>query len=150
MAVLAAYGAFLAVERVRGDDPPVPAASGNGFVASTERAIASGRLAIRLGIDLRTLGEAYVFRDAVNTEIERVRTERLHLEELVPRTRPPRADTLQSAIQAMDRLENAMAQWRDAIFLLRLGNVDAAQAAINSAIADLETAIGSWNRQKGA
>jgi hypothetical protein len=49
----------------------------------------------------------------------------------------------------MSELQVAMGQWRDAIFLLRLDNVDDAQAAIDSAVAALQQQLDTWNQQTG-
>jgi hypothetical protein len=100
-----------------------------------------------MGDNFHTLKDSYILRNQFNTEIETIRTQRANLDALLPNVVGPRADTVRASIQSMSELETAIGQWRDAIFLLRLGNVDDAQSAIESAVAQLQQQLDSWNSQ---
>jgi hypothetical protein len=146
--VLASYGGYMAWKTITDDDRPGRLPTGNGFVASSERAVFAGRIAIGLGVNLRILKDAYQFRDDVNRTIDTVRAERANLKRRSTRASGVRADIVRSSIEATDRLEAGIAQWRDAIFSLRLGNAAPAESAIESAIAQLEANVARWNSER--
>jgi len=106
-----------------------------------------GQWAIGMGVNFHNLKDSYVLRNQFNAEINTVRTQRANLESMLPNVLGPRADTVRASIQSMVALETALGQWRDAIFLLRLGNVDDAQSAIESAVAQLQQQLDTWNSQ---
>ncbi|GMU77847.1 MAG: hypothetical protein AMXMBFR46_06450 [Acidimicrobiia bacterium] len=142
--VLAVYGGYLGWSALTGDDTTAAVPEGNGFVASAGRAAASGREAIRLGIDHRRVDLQYDFYDAVSAEIDKVQAEQANLERLHARAASTRADILRSSIDATTQLATAMTKWRDAIFGQRLGNAAPAEAAIVSAITQLDADVGRW------
>jgi hypothetical protein len=146
--ILVGYGAYVGYDKLKGNDTPA-AETGTGYVASVQTAIAHGRWSIGMGLNFHNLKNSYVLRNELNTEIETIRTEQANLEALLPNVLGPRADTVRASIQSMSELQVAMGQWRDAIFLLRLGNVDDAQAAIESAVAALQQQLDTWNSQAG-
>ena len=144
--ILIGYGAYVAYDKITGDSAPA-AASGDGYVASVQTAISHGQWSVGMGLGFHNLKDSYVLRNGFNTEINTVRTQRANLESMLPNVLGPRADTVRASIQTMTELETALGQWRDAIFLLRLGNVDDAQSAIESAVAQLQQQLDTWNRQ---
>ena len=146
--ILVGYGAYVAYDKVTGDSAPA-AESGNGYVASVQTAISHGQWSVGMGLGFHNLKDSYVLRNGFNTEINNVRAQRAHLESLLPNVLGPRADTVRASIQTMSELETALGQWRDAIFLLRLGNVDDAQSSIESAVARLQQQLDTWNSQAG-
>jgi hypothetical protein len=146
--ILVGYGAYVAYGELTGGDAPA-GQSTDTYVASVERAASHGQWAIGMGLNFHNLKDSYVLRNQFNTEIDTVRTERANLEALLPNVLGPRADTVRASIQTMSELEAALGQWRDAIFLLRLGNIDDAQAAVESAVAALRQQVDTWNSQAG-
>ena len=102
-----------------------------------------------MGFNFHSLKDSYVLRNQFNTEINTIRTERANLEALLPNVLGPRADTVRASIQTMSELETALGQWRDTIFLLRLGNVDDAQSSIEGAVTQLQQQLDTWNSQAG-
>jgi hypothetical protein len=146
--ILVGYAAYLGYDRLTGNDAPA-AETGTGYVASTQTAIAHGKWSIVMGLGFHSLKDSYVWRNQINTEIDTVHAQQANLESLLPNVLGPRADTVRASIQSMSELQVAMGQWRDAIFLLRLGNVDDAQAAIDSAVAALQQQLDTWNQQTG-
>jgi hypothetical protein len=146
--ILVGYGAYVAYDKIFGDSTPA-AQDTTGYVGSVETAISHGQWAIAMGLNFHSLKDSYVLRNQFNTEIETIRTQRANLEALLPNVLDARADTVRASIQTMSELETALAQWRDAIFLLRLGSVDDAQAAIESATAQLQQQLDTWNSQAG-
>ncbi len=146
--ILVGYGAYVAYDRVTSDSAPA-VESGNGYVASVQTAISHGQWSVGVGLAFHNLKDSYVLRNGFNTEINNVRTQRANLESLLPNVLGARADTVRASIQTMSELETALGQWRDAIFLLRLGNVDDAQSSIESAVARLQQQLDTWNSQAG-
>ena len=146
--ILVGYGAYVAYDKIRGDSTPA-AQDSTGYVASVQTAMSHGQWAIGMGLNFHSLKDSYVLRSQFNTEINTIRTERANLEALLPNVLGPRADTVRASIQTMSELEAALGQWRDAIFLLRLGTVDNAQSAIESANAQLQQQLDTWNSQAG-
>jgi hypothetical protein len=144
--MLAAYGGYVLYDRVIKSDASTTA-SGNSFVASSERAMAQGGAIVAAGLEFRSLRESYVLRDQMTVMIDGVRTERANVESVLATTSGPRADTASAALQTMNELTTAMTQWRDAIFNLRFGGIDNTQAAIEGAIARLQQHIDAWNAQ---
>ena len=149
LVILVGYGAYVAYDKIRGDSSPTAASDGTGYVASVETAMSHGQWAIGMGVNFHNLKDSYVLRNQFNNEINTVRTERANLEALLPNVLGARADTVRASIQTMSELETALGQWRDAIFLLRLGNVDNAQSEIASAVAQLQQQLDTWNSQEG-
>ena len=146
--ILVGYGAYVAYDKIRGDSTPA-AVNSTGYAASVQTAIAHGQWSIGMGLGFHSLKYQYVLRNQFNTEIETVRTQQANLEALLPNVLGPRADTVRASIQSMSDLQVALGQWRDAIFLLHFGNVDAAQAAIESAVAALQQQLNAWTGQQG-
>ena len=146
--ILAGYGAYLAYDQLTGSDTPA-AVSTTGYEATVERAIGAGEWSIILGLGFHNLKDSYVVRDQFNAEIQNIRNERANLESLLPNVLGPRSDTVRASIESLGELETAIAQWRDALFLLRFGNVDAAQDAIESANAQLTQQLETWKGQEG-
>lgn len=148
MVIVVGYGGYVAYDKINGGDS-VPAAADDGYAASTRRAMFYGGTAIGAGVNLRNLKDQYSFKDEVNAQIALVGTERANLERLLPTATAPQADTIRATIQSMDELMNAMTQWRDAIFLLRLNNVDRAESAVSSAVAQMGQQLETWNALEG-
>jgi len=146
--ILGGYGVYVAYDRIRGDSTPV-VTDGTGYTSSVNTAVAHGKWAIGMGEDFHNLKRQYVLRNDFNAEIDTIRTERANLEALLPNLLGPRADTVRASIQSMSGLETAIGQWRDAIFLLRLDKVDDARSAIESAVAQLQQQLDTWNRPAG-
>jgi hypothetical protein len=146
--VLGGYGAYVAYDKIRGDGTAATS-DGTGYVSSVQTATAHGEWAIGMGLNFHNLKDSYVLRNQFNAEINTVREERAHLESLLPNVLGARADTVRASIESMNDLESALGQWRDAIFLLRFGNVDDAQSAIESAVAQLQQQLDTWNSQAG-
>ena len=146
--ILVGYGAYVGYDKLTGNDTPA-AETGTGYVASVETAIAHGRWSIGMGLNFHSLKDSYVLRNQFNAEIDTVRAQQANLQTLLPNVLGPRADTVRASIQSVSDLQVALGQWRDAIFLLRLGNVDDAQAAIESAVAALQQQLDTWNSQTG-
>lgn len=146
--ILGGYGAVTAWEQLADDGTPTEP-TGRGFVASTTRAIQDGHAAILLGVNLRLLADVYHFRNDMDALIDGVRTERDNLERVANRSPAARALIARSAVDATTRLEFAMSQWRDAIFLTQLGRVDDAQAGIEAAVAQLEADRNRWTTGRG-
>jgi len=144
--ILAGYGVYVGYDKLIADGAPT-ADTGTGYVPSVESAIGHGQWSIEIGVGFHNLADSYVLRDDFNGEIQKVSAQRANLEALLPNVLGPRADTVRASIQTMSELETAIGQWRDAIFLLRLGNVDHAQAAIESSIAQLQQQLDAWNSQ---
>jgi hypothetical protein len=144
--ILLGYGAYVAYDQLTGNDTPAAQAT-DDYVASAETAISHGLWSVAMGINFHNLKDSYILRNQFNTEIDTVRSQRANLEALLPNVLGPRADTVRASIQSMSQLEAAIGQWRDAIFLLRLGSVDDAQASIESAVAALQQQVDTWNRQ---
>jgi hypothetical protein len=146
LVILVGYGAYVAYDKIRGDGTTA-VQDGTGYPASVETAMAHGQWAIGMGVNFHNLKDSYVLRNQFNNEINTVRAQRANLESMLPNVLGPRADTVRASIQSMSELETALGQWRDAIFLLRLGNVDDAQSAIGNAVAQLQQQLDTWNRQ---
>jgi hypothetical protein len=146
LVVLVGFGAYVAYDKVRGDDTAA-VQDGTGYANSVQTAMSHGQWAIGMGVNFHNLKDSYVLRNQFNAEINTVRTQRANLESMLPNVLGPRADTVRASIQSMSELETALGQWRDAIFLLRLGNVDDAQSAIESAVAQLQQQLDTWNGQ---
>ena len=146
--ILVGYGGYVAYNKITESDT-TPVAADDGYAASTSRAMFAGGVAVGAGINLRNLKDQYLFKDQVNAQIEQVRAEQADLERLLPTVTGPQADTIRATMQSMDELMIAMTQWRDAIFLLRLSNVDRAQSAVESAIAQMGQQLESWNSLEG-
>src|SRR3954469_8466329 len=127
--VLVGYGAYVAYDKIRGDSSP-SAQDSTGYAASVETATAHGDWAIGMGLNFHNLKDSYVLRNQFNAEINTVREERAHLESLLPNVLGARADTVRASIESMNDLESALGQWRDAIFLLRFGNLGRAQTGV--------------------
>jgi len=144
--VLVGYGAYVAYDKIRGDSSAATQ-DATGYTGSVQTAMAHGDWAIGMGLNFHALKDSYILRNQFNTEIATIRTQRANLEALLPNVVGPRADTVRASIQSMSELETAVGQWRDAIFLLRLGNVDDAQSAIESAVAQLQQQLDTWNSQ---
>lgn len=148
MVIVVGYGGYVAYDKINGGDS-APAAADDGYAPSTRRAMFYGGTAIGAGINLRNLKDQYEFKDEVNALIALVSTERANLERLLPTATVPQADTIRATMQSMDELMNAMTQWRDAIFLLRLNNVDRAESAVRSAVAQMGQQLETWNALEG-
>lgn len=146
--ILLGSGGYAAWNALTGDTSTSDEAS-TAYVASTQRAIYYGASAVGLGLDVHIIKDLGIFQDSMNAAIDGVRAERTNLETLAATATGPRADILQSSIQAADSLESGMAQWRDAVFNLRLGGVDDAQSAIDSAVARLVADIDRWDALEG-
>ena len=131
--ILVGYGAYVAYDKLTGDDIPAADAGGE-YVGSVQTAMSHGQWSIGMGLNFHNLKDSYVLRNDFNTEINTVRAQRASLESLLPNVLGPRVDTVRASIQTMSELEAALGQWRDAIFLLRLGSIDDAQAAVESAV----------------
>jgi hypothetical protein len=147
--VIAGYGAyahFSAGSTSTSASGPVSSSDG---AALMDHSVGAGFIAITLGLGERNLKDQYTVRDAINGQITSVRDDRAQLVALQGTTQGVRATALQTAIDASNRLETAMAQWRDALFNLRFGSIDSGQTAINSAMTDLAQARDSW-KQAGA
>jgi hypothetical protein len=149
VAALVAYGGYVLYDKLAGSDAPT-AASGNGFVASTERATGDALEAIAMGLEFRSLRDSYVVRGDIDGMISSVRTERANVESVLATTAGPRADTVRATLQTLDELAIAMTQWRDAVFLLRFGNIDSSQAAIERAVVQLQQHVATWNSLDGS
>ena len=147
--ILVGYGAYAAYDKLTGDDAPTAQGS-DGYLTSTQTAISHGQWSIAMGINFHNLKDSYILRNQFNTEIDTIRAQRASLEALLPNVLGPRADTVRASIQTMSELETAIGQWRDAIFLRRLGNVDDAQASIESAVGALQQQVDTWNSQEGS
>ena len=147
--ILVGYGVYVAYDKLTGGDTSA-AQTTDDYVSSTHTAISHGRWSIAMGTNFHNLKDSYILRNQFNTEIDTVRAQRTNLEALAPNVLGPRADTVRASIQSMSELEAAIGQWRDAIFLLRLGNVDDAQASIESAVAALQQQVDTWNSQEGS
>jgi hypothetical protein len=145
--ILIGYGAYAGYQKITGND--APAETPTGYVASVQAAIAHGQWSVGMGLGFHSLKDSYVLRNAFNTEIDTVRAQQANLEALLPNVVGPRADTVRASIQSMNDLAAALGQWRDAIFLLKLGNIDTDQAAIESAVAALQQQLDTWNGQQG-
>jgi hypothetical protein len=148
LVILVGYGAYVGYDKLTGNDTPT-AETGTGYVASMQTAIAHGKWSIVMGLGYHNLKNQYVLRNQLTTEIDTVRNQQANLEALLPNVLGPRADTVRASIQSMSDLQVAMAQWRDAIFLLKFGDVDDAEAAITSAVTALEQQLNTWNGQEG-
>jgi hypothetical protein len=146
--ILVGYGAYVAYDKIAADDAPT-AESGTGYVASVQTAMSHGQWSLGMGISFHNLKDSYILRNGFNTEIDTVRAQRANLEALLPNELGPRADTVRASIQTMSELEAALGQWRDAIFLLRLGNVDDAQVAVENTVAELQQQLDTWNGLEG-
>ena len=144
--ILVGYGAYVAYDKLTGDDAPT-AEAGAGYVGSVQTAMSHGQWSIGMGLNFHNLKDSYVLRNDFNTEINTIRAQRASLESLLPNVLGPRADTVRASIQTMSELEAALGQWRDAIFLLRLSSIDDAQAAVESAVAALGQQLDTWNSQ---
>ena len=146
--IVVGYGASVAYDKIRGDGAPA-ASDSTGYVGSVQTAMSHGQWVIGMGLNFHNLKDSYVLRNQFNTEMNTIRTQRSNLETLLPNVPGARADTVRASIQSMNDLETAVGQWRDAIFLLRLGNVDGAQSAIETAVAQLQQQLDTWNSQDG-
>jgi len=147
--ILIGYGGYTAWNAITGTDAPVAVDTGNGFVASADRAALTGQLAVGMGVNLRILKDTNNFLGGMNQSIDRLRTERANLERLAAKATGARADILQSSIQATVSMETGMVQWRDGIVNLRLGGIAAAESTIETAVAQLQSDVGRWKAQTG-
>jgi len=114
-----------------------------------QTAIAHGKWSIVMGLGYHNLKNQYVLRNQLSTEIDTIHAQQANLEALLPNLVGPRSDTVRASIQSMNDLQVAMGQWRDAIFQLKFGNIDDAEAAITAAYTALEQQLNTWNGQAG-
>jgi hypothetical protein len=139
--VLGGYFAYTAVV-----DDSSPASR---YVDATEQIEDRARNVVQMGSDLRLLGLVYVFRDQVNGEIQQIDGARTTIEHTAARLEPKLRGVADQTIATVDDLQNALARYRDAIFLIRLGDVAPAEAAINDTLGRLDAQIAQWHELGG-
>ena len=147
--ILVGYGGYTAWNAITATNAPAPVDTGNGFVASADRAALTGQLAVGMGVNLRILKDGNNFLIGMNQSIDQLRVERANLERLATRASGARADILASSVQATVAMETGMVQWRDGIVNLRLGSIAAAESTIETAVAQLQSDVGRWKAQTG-
>ncbi len=108
------------------------------------QAIFFGGVAVGTGLDVHLMNDLGPFVDTANEAIALVETQRATLERLGRGETGVRADLIASSLQAVDSLAAGMAQWRDAVYNLRLARAAEARSAIDAASARLQADLDRW------
>ena len=143
MVVLGAYGGYSAWNAWIADGPATPAVTAD-YEGAVSQAIFFGGVAVGTGLDVHLMNDLGPFVDTANESIALVETQRATLERLGRGETGVRADLIASSLQAVDSLAAGMAQWRDAVYNLRLARAAEARSAIDAASARLQADLDRW------
>jgi hypothetical protein len=146
LVVVVGYGGYLAWNALVGgsDDADAPAAT--GYEATVSQAIFLGGAVLGLGVDTHLLNDLGPFADATDRAVFTVGADRARLERLAQTAPRPEAEVIASTVQSMDALQDAMIEWRNAVFNVRLGSVDDAHDAIDDALERLRGDLERWKQ----
>lgn len=147
--VLLGYGGYTAWNAVSGGGDegattPTAAAGDADYETIVSTAIFLGAQALAQGADTHLAVDLGPFADGTDRAIFTIGADRARLARLARTAAAREADVIVSTEQSLDALQTAMVQWRDAVFNLRLGAVDDARAAVDSAIARLQGDLERW------
>jgi len=143
--VVLGYGGYTAWNALTGgdsDETTTPAAASYETIVSNDIFLA-GQVVVH-GVDVHLMGDLNGFLEAANRAIFIVGTDKGGLAELSAGATGPQRDVISSTQQSLDALQVGLIQWRDAVYNLRLAAVDDARAAIDSAVARLQTDLERW------
>ncbi len=151
VAIVLGYGAYSGWNALTGggSDGGSETAGDAGYLTSVDRSIFFAGHVLGAGADVNLVGDLGLFQDAANLAIFDVGLEQGKLEKAARNATGARADVLTSTIQSVDNLRVAMIRWRDAVFNLRLGQVDDAKTEVQSAIARLQADAERWKALPG-
>jgi flavin-binding protein dodecin len=143
--VLLGYGAYTAWNAWIADDPaPTSVTATADYEGAVSQAMYFGGIAVGAGLDVHLMADLGTFVDTANRAIAIVEDQHTTLERLGRRETGARADLVASSLQSVDALSAAIAQWRDAVYNLRLARAAEARSAIDAATARLQADLDRW------
>jgi hypothetical protein len=116
------------------------------FVTTVRDAQQVGRDAITLGTNFHDLAEQYAVHDQFTMMSVSLSSRRSVLDRIATSSTGVRHNAAAEASLLVGELQNAINDYRDAIFDLRLGDVADAESAITRAVDRLGQQIDAWNQ----